>query len=273
MSKVTGSDFSLKKLARNSYKAIDNGAYQSRDYDFRNHSSLNMRNAILLCPRTPIIGEIKYSSPSKGKLMNVGEVSPSQLAYSMVAAGSIGLSILTQPYLFDGSIDYLAKVRKTVNVPLLMKDIIVSEVQIDAAKYVGADCVLLIKAIFDQNLSEGSIEKLSEYASKKGLQVLVEVHSEKEFDEILKFNKSGHEGLIGINNRNLNDLSVDISNTERLLNKYDKGNNVIISESGISTAKEIQYLKKAGVDAFLIGTSIMESKDVMSKLRDLYISI
>ena len=113
MSKVAQSDFSLKKLALNSYKAIDNDAYHSTGYDFRSHSSLNMRNAIHLCPRAPIIGEIKYASPSKGKLMNVSENNPSQLAHSMVAAGSIGLSILTQPYLFDGSIDYLAKVQKT----------------------------------------------------------------------------------------------------------------------------------------------------------------
>jgi indole-3-glycerol phosphate synthase len=190
----------------------------------------------------------------------------------MISSGSIGLSVLTQPYLFNGSIDYLAKIRKKIIVPILMKDIIVSEIQIDAAKRVGADCVLFIKAIFDQDLAESSLEKLAEYAYKKGLQILIEVHSEKEFVDSLKL-KEYYRNLIGINNRDLNNLEVDILTTSRLLEKYDKGKNIIISESGITNADEIRYLKKVGADAFLIGTSIMESNDIASKVKQLYLSI
>jgi indole-3-glycerol phosphate synthase len=166
----------------------------------------------------------------------------------------------------------LATIRQTVNVPLLMKDITVSEIQIDAAKRIGADCVLLIKTIFDQDLAEGSIEKFAEYAYKKGLQVILEVHSEREFEEVLKF-KQQQTNLIGINNRDLNNLMTDIYTTQRLLKKHDKGKNIIISESGISQPKEIQSLKKSGADAFLIGTSIMESHDIVSKVRELYLSL
>ena len=183
----------------------------------------------------------------------------------MVNAGAIGLSVLTQPYLFNGSVEYLAAIRKSVSVPLLMKDITVSTVQIDAAKKSGADCILLIKTIFDQNLAEDTMEKLLEYAKIKGLQVLVEVHTEQEYAEVLKAKHS----LVGINNRNLDNLQVDITNTERLL-KHGKGKSLIISESGVTTASDIQYLRNVGADAFLIGTSIMETSDMRAKVSELY---
>ena len=148
-----------------------------------------------------------------------------------------------------------------------MKDIVVSEIQVECAKKIGADCVLLIKSIFDQNLAEGSIEKFSALARSKGLSTLVEVHSDNEFKEILE-DSQGYD-IIGINNRDLNTLEVDLSVTERLLKKYDKGKNVIVSESGISSSEEIMFLKKAGADAFLVGTSIIESGNIASKVLEL----
>jgi indole-3-glycerol phosphate synthase len=146
-----------------------------------------------------------------------------------------------------------------------MKDIIVSEVQIDAARKIGADDVLLIKTVFDKGFAEGSLEKFSNYATKKGLGVITEVHSEDEFEEILK-NKNQ---LIGINNRNLNTLEVDIRVTIELLQKFNKQNNVIISESGISKTDDIKKLRSIGVDAFLVGTSIMESGNIFEKIKEL----
>jgi indole-3-glycerol phosphate synthase len=128
---------------------------------------------------------------------------------------------------------------------------------------------LLIKTVFDQNLAEESMEKLAEYTTRKGLQVLVEVHTEQEFGEVIKAKYS----LVGINNRNLDDLRVDIANTERLLKKHAKGKSLIVSESGISKPADIQYLKKAGADAFLVGTSIMETEDVGTKVAELYNSL
>jgi indole-3-glycerol phosphate synthase len=273
MTRFIRSEFGLKVFTDNSYKAIDEGAYDSEKYNFGRHDSISIRKKILSCPHAPLIIEIKFASPSKGEIVNNTNINIIKLASTIATSGSIGLSVLTQPNLFNGSIEYLAMVRKVVDIPLLMKDIIVSEVQIDAAKQIGSDCILLIKSIFDNNLAEGSLEKFIEHACKKGLQVITEVHSENEFEDVLKSKEQRQDNLIGINNRNLNNLKIDIHTTERLLRKYDKGKNTVISESGISTQKEIQSLKKAGADAFLIGTSVMESNDIASKVRELYLSL
>jgi indole-3-glycerol phosphate synthase len=158
------------------------------------------------------------------------------------------------------------KVRKEVNVPIIMKDIVVSRVQIDAAKKVGADCVLLIKTVFDLDMAEENLETLAEYCDKRGIQVLVEVHTEQEFAELL----SGEPPLIGINNRNLDTLKIDLTNTERLLRMHGKGKSLIVSESGISTVGDVKYLHDSGADAYLVGTSIMQSDDVSRKVQELY---
>jgi indole-3-glycerol phosphate synthase len=145
----------------------------------------------------------------------------------------------------------------------------VSENQIDCAKKIGADYVLLIKTVFDKNLAEASIEKFSEYSHRKGLNILYEVHSDDEFKEILDF-KVRRNDLIGINNRNLNNLKIDLKTTENLLKKHEKGSNLIVSESGIENTEHIRYLKKAGADVFLIGTSIMEKvENISSKVKEL----
>jgi indole-3-glycerol phosphate synthase len=265
----------LNNLAENSYKAIDEGVYGNTKYDYSGHEPINLKKLILSCPHAPLITEIKFASPSKGKIVCSTNINttPIDIASNMVTSGAIGLSIVTQPYLFDGSPEYLGMIRKTVAVPLLMKDIIVSDVQIDSAKRMGADCILLIKSIFDNNLTEGSIEKFADYANKKGLQVIFEVHKDYEFREILKSLAGTRQNLIGINNRDLKDLNVDIATTTKLLEKIDKKRDIIISESGISKAEEIQELKKAGADAFLIGTSIMKSSDIATKVSELYLSL
>ncbi len=276
MSRFLNTQNYLNILAENSYKAIEEGIYDSTKYDYSAQESISMRKSILSCPHAPLITEIKFASPSKGRIVatsNNTTSKPTDIASNMVGSGAIGLSIITQPYLFNGSPEYLGMIRRTVAVPLLMKDIIVSEIQIDFAKRMGADCILLIKSIFDSNLTEGSIEKFADTAKRKGLQVLFEVHKEQEFREVLESLTDTRQNLIGINNRDLNYLTVDIATTTSLLQKFDKKRNVIISESGISKAEEIQQLKKAGVDAFLIGTSIMESSDIASKVAELYLSI
>jgi indole-3-glycerol phosphate synthase len=262
----------LRKLVNNSYRAIDEGAYETERYSSKTHQSLGLESAILSCPHAPIVAEIKFASPSRGVIVSADANAASQIATTMISAGAVGLSVLTQPFLFNGSIETLSMVRKVSTVPVLMKDILVSEVQIDAAKSIGADYILLIKTIFDQHLAEGSIEKFAEYAKNKDVRVIFEVHTELEFNEILTINKSVH-AIIGINNRNLENLEVDIQNTEALLARYTKGDNVVITESGILDASDIRRLKRAGADAFLVGTSIMEADTVESKLRELYLSI
>ena len=272
VSRFTRSTHGLKILANNSFRSLDDGAYDVEHSYQLSHEPISIKKSILKCPHAPLITEIKLSSPSRGKLsVSLNETNIVSAARDMVENGAAALSVLTQPYLFAGSIKYLAAIRRHVGVPILMKDIIVSQVQIESAKKVGADCILLIKSVFDQDLAEGSIEKFSTLARSKGLCALIEVHSENEFREALEDSKS--YDLIGINNRNLNTLEVDLGVTQRLLEKYNKGNNIIVSESGISSPEQIVSLKKAGADAFLIGTSIIESGNIASKVKELYSSL
>lgn len=147
--------------------------YDADKYDYNSHSVISLKRIILTCNHVPIISEIKFASPSKGRILDQSKINPKDLAIQMTHSGSVGISVLTQPYLFDGSIHNLASIRKSVNVPLLMKDIIVSEVQIDTAKKIGADCILFIKSVFDKGFSEGSLEKFSDYAMKKALKSLL----------------------------------------------------------------------------------------------------
>ena len=275
MSKFFSSNNMIKKLVENSFKSIDEGIYNiSNNIDF-SHDALSLKKKIMdykVKDKVPIITEVKFSSPSKGVILSRNNNDPDLLlsiSRDMISGGAVGLSVLTQKYLFNGSINNFATVRKDTSLPMLMKDIVVSEIQLDCAKNIGADYVLLIMSIFDKNLAEGDLDKFSEYAHKKGLNVIYEVHHENEFKEILKFNLQKHD-LIGINNRNLNDLQIDLKITEKLLKKFDKGKNVIVSESGISNSDQIKQLKNAGADAFLIGTSIMEKNEhISNKIKEL----
>lgn len=268
-SRFSRSSYSLKVLADNSYRSISEGRYDvEKEYQL-SHEPLSIRKYILRCSHAPLITEVKLSSPTEGNLsasLNVTNIASA--AQEMADNGAVALSVLTQPHLFSGSIKHLSAIRKCVSVPILMKDIIVSEVQIQSAKKIGADCILLIKSVFDNDLAEGSMEKFSAQARAKGLSTLVEVHSENEFKEVLE--ESANYDLIGINNRDLNTFEVDLDVTRRLLMKYDKGRNIIVSESGIKLPNQIVLLKEAGADAFLIGTGIIKSGNISSKVRELY---
>jgi indole-3-glycerol phosphate synthase len=268
-SRFSRSSYSLKVLADNSYRSISEGRYDvEKEYQL-SHEPLSIRKSILRCSHAPLITEVKLSSPTEGNLSaSLDETNIASAAQEMVDNGAVALSVLTQPHLFSGSIKHLSAIRKCISVPILMKDVIVSEVQIQSAKKIGADCILLIKSVFDSDLAEGSMEKFSAQARAKGLSTLVEVHSENEFKEVLE--ESANYDLIGINNRDLNTLEVDLDVTRRLLEKYDKGKNIIVSESGIKLPNQIIFLKEAGADAFLIGTGIIKSGNISTKVRELY---
>ena len=127
MSKFQSSSM-LRKLANNSYRAIDNGAYETEKYTSKTHQSLSLHAPIISCSHAPIIAEIKFASPSIGLIGSVDVGDAKQIAATMISAGAIGLSVLTQPFLFNGSIETLSIVRKVSALPLVMKDITVSEV-------------------------------------------------------------------------------------------------------------------------------------------------
>ncbi len=249
----------LKRLVTNSQTAIDDGTY---DIDANlDKSSKDLIQIIKTNHHPTLLTEIKFASPSLGKIRTLTE--PASIAKQMIAGGSKALSVLTQPNLFHGSPEYFMKVREAVDVPLLMKDIMIENIQIDAAEKMGADYILLIQSLFDQGFLK-DIDEFIEYSHKKELKILLEVHTKQEFTNALK----SKADLIGINNRNLDTLEIDLKTTETVLEGYEK-TRPILSESGIETSEDIQYLKKCGADAFLVGSSIMKSDNIEEQVRKL----
>ena len=249
----------LKKLVNNSQAAIDDGTYE---IDVKlEKSTKDFLQTIKTNLHPTLITEIKFSSPSLGKIRTLTD--PVKVAKEMIDGGAKALSILTQPNLFNGSPEYFMKVRSAVDVPLLMKDIMIDKVQIDAAERMGADYMLLIQSLFDKGYLK-EIDEFVDYAHRKGLHVLLEVHTSQELQNALETKAD----LVGINNRNLDTLEIDLSTTESILKGHDK-NQLIISESGISTPEDIRYLKKCGADAFLIGSSIMKSNNIEGEVKKL----
>ena len=253
----------LRKLANNSQMAIDDGVYEI-DAELQK-SNKDFTNIIKTAPHAALLTEIKFSSPSLGKIRTLSD--PASIANQMVAGGSKALSVLTQPHLFNGSPQYFMKVRQAVEVPLLMKDIMIDKIQIDAAKKIGADFILVIQSLFDKKYLK-EIDEFIGYGHKQGLEILLEVHTKEEFENALKTEAD----LIGINNRNLDTLEINLKTTETVLRGYEK-TRPIISESGIETPEDIQYLKKCGADAFLIGSSIMKSDNIEQYVKKLVNSI
>jgi len=249
----------LKRLVVNSQAAIDDGTYEI-DANLQK-SNKDLIQIIKNNPHPTLLTEIKFASPSLGKIRTLTD--PVSIANKMVNGGSKALSILTQPNLFHGSPEYFMKVREAVDIPLLMKDVMIENVQIDAAEKIGADYILLIQSLFDQGFLK-EIDEFIEYAHKKDLKILLEVHTKQEFENALK----SKADLIGVNNRNLDTLEIDLKTTEKVLEGYDKSR-PILSESGIETVEDIQYLKKSGADAFLVGSSIMKSDNIEEQVRKL----
>jgi indole-3-glycerol phosphate synthase len=249
----------LRKLVNNSQIAIDDGVYEI-EADLQK-SSKDFIQIINANQHATLLTEIKFSSPSLGKIKTLTD--PASIAKQMIAGGSKALSVLTQPHLFQGSPEYFMKVREAVDVPMLMKDIMIDKIQIDAAKKMGADYMLVIQSLFDQKFLS-DIDEFIDYGHKQGLQILLEVHTKQEFKNALNTKAD----LIGINNRNLDTLGIDLKTTENILSKVEKSR-PILSESGINTPEDIQYLKKCGADAFLIGSSIMKSDNIEEQVKKL----
>ena len=148
-----------------------------------------------------------------------------------------------------------------------MKDIMIDKIQIDAAKKLGADYFLLIQALFDNNFVS-EIDELIDYGHKNGLKILLESHTKAEFDNAIKTNAD----IIGINNRNLDTLEINLETTKQILENYQKSK-IILSESGINSVGDVKFLRDCGADAFLIGTSIMKSSDIQNSVSKLVSAI
>lgn len=222
----------------------------------------SLKKAIVACKANPIITEIKIASPSAGVIRT--NVEPAAIAKAMEKGGATALSVLTEPKQFSGSLEALAQARKAVKLPILMKDIILSPIQIQAGSKLGANAVLLIKALFDRGYAEKTLNEMIAGAHMFGLEVLLETHTLSEFVSSLKTDAD----LIGINNRDLATLKVDLNVTKTILQSINPENKIVVSESGINTPAEIHSLRESGASAFLIGSAIMLSDNVEEKVRE-----
>lgn len=196
-----------------------------------------------------IIGEFKKASPSLGVIANKLELTDRIDQYNNSVDA---ISVLTEEDYFHGGVDYLKKVRNITNLPILRKDFIIEEYQVYEAKVIGADAILLIAAILDDE----TFKRLYELSYQLGMDVLCEVHNEAELKRMLDLDVR----IIGINNRNLKDFVISLETTRRLVGMIPSGK-VIVSESGVTADEDIKVLKDCSVDALLIGRAFMESEN------------
>lgn len=218
----------------------------SSKIDFENLKETNFKKS-LQNKAEAIIAEIKKASPSAGIISD--NFDPVLKSKEYESFGASALSILTEEDYFLGNIQYLKDVKATTSLPILRKDFIVDEYQIYESKLIGADCILLIASI----LNDEELKNFSETADRLKLDYIIEVHDEKELQRVQHFSNA----IIGVNNRNLKTFDVDINNSVEL-KKIFEGENIFIAESGIKSKKDIEYLKQHNINVFLIGESLMK---------------
>lgn len=210
-----------------------------------------------------IIAEIKRSSPSKGSINP--DVNPPEQGKQYEKYGASVISVLTDYPFFKGTMDDLAAVREAVEIPILNKDFIIDEIQLERAKDYGANVILLIAAALPKN----RLMELYKHAKQLDLEVLFEVHNE---EELVVAQEIGAD-IIGINNRNLKTFEVDLTITERLTKLIDTSKTVVISESGIKTTQDVQRVKEAGVRGILVGETMMRSGQLEKTFSELRIRL
>lgn len=205
-----------------------------------------------------LIAEIKKASPSAGPIRLGADVV--EVARVYAGAGAQALSVLTDTQFFSGSLEDLKAVREKVSLPVLRKDFLLEEYQVVEAAAAGADAVLLIVAILERPV----LKRLLALAGDLSLDALVEVHSEPELQQALE----AQTQVIGVNNRDLGSLRVDLETTRRLM-KQVPGTHVRVSESGIRLPADVEFVRAQGADAILVGEELMSSDDPAKKIKEL----
>jgi indole-3-glycerol phosphate synthase len=205
-----------------------------------------------------IIAEVKKASPSKGVIRQAFD--PVAIAREYEQGGAAAVSVLTEERYFQGKLEYLQEIKKSISLPVLRKDFIFDPYQVYEARAFGADALLLIAAALDPAL----LRELLELTHRLSMEALVEVHTREELAKVLEADAR----IIGINNRNLRTFATDIMTTVELL-AVIPDDQIVVSESGINTVEDIRKLKAAGADAFLIGESLMREPSPGRKLQEL----
>ena len=253
-----GEEF-LSRLAASAREAVAMGRYE---VDRHPSPRRSLRRAIAATNFLPIIAEVKYRSPAEGPIRR-GE-GAAGMARLYARGGAVAISVLTEEKHFEGRLGFVPDVKDAVGIPVLMKDIFLDPVQIDAAERIGADAVLLIAGLFTRALSAASLQEMIAHSHSRGLEVLLETHTAEEY---LMAGQTEAD-LVGINNRNLDTLEVSLDTSYRLLGSYPRVKPVVC-ESGIKTRKEAVSLIKAGANALLIGSTLMRSRDPTESIRRL----
>ena len=234
------------------------------EIDYMKSLRRNFKQALLMKikqKKAAVIAEIKRSSPSLGDI-NM-DIIPAKIASDFEEMGAACLSVLTDAKYFKGSGAILEMAKKGCNLPILRKDFIIDEYQIDESIVMGADCILLIAAALDKKI----MEKLYKEAKQRNLDVIVEVHDHNELEAALEINCD----IIGINNRNLHTFEVDLNTTIDLI-KYINNDQLIIAESGIHSSNDVKIMNDCGINAFLVGESLMTAKDPKNKFKEIFIN-
>jgi len=217
------------------------------------------KDAISTPGRINLIAEIKKKSPSRKKGFSK-KMDVANLAKIYETSGAKAISVLTDKKYFGGDVSHIGEVRRTATLPVLRKDFIVDEYQVYESRYHGADAILLIARI----LTKDQIKSFMHLARRIGMAFIVEVYDEKDLEKALVCDAK----IIGINNRDLDELKIDINNTCRLVSRMPK-EIIKVSESGIKSEKDIARLKKIGVNAVLIGEAFLEASDAGRKIREI----
>jgi indole-3-glycerol phosphate synthase len=257
----------LKILVKDALETVRSGYYNINFKVGKISSRASLRGSIISCLHAPIIAEVKPVSPSYGMLRQITDIS--KLAGEIEDGGAVGISVLTEPKHFGGSLTSLADVKRHIKLPVLMKDIIVDPIQIEAAANIGADAILLIYSVFRGGYVEYSPNDFINLAHSKGLEVLLEVHTKGEFLSAIETDAD----LIGVNNRDLSTLRVDLNVTRNVLSGVGACDKITVSESGIRSVEDIRILRSYGARAFLIGSAIMLADNVKEKIRELMLAL
>jgi indole-3-glycerol phosphate synthase len=247
----------LDGLTANARRLVEEGYYRRAGQGPKSPSLVKA-----LRGRGPhLIAEVKFRSPSAGNLAEERMLEGILTAYSM--GGARALSVLTEPNHFGGSLDHLRRA-SFLGLPTLMKDIVVDAQQVRAAAVCGASAVLLIQRVFDRGQTTADVDRMVREAHGEGLEVVLEVNNLGEYDGALETNAD----VIGINNRNLDSMEVDLGTTAALLRARPK-DRPVVAMSGVERREDLLALEKAGADAVLVGTSLVASGDPRAKLKEL----